>query len=940
MKTTRFLIFTLLALLSRSMFAAAACPQTWSGNVWQTFEAESGTASGAYVIGATGGQTYWSTASDNNNGNGNVPDCASAGCVDFSFTIAAADVGYYKFQANIIDVNKGDSSVFGGIVGVNDTCQDGSGNGSSGSDLRVWRTPLHSSWQWEYLTDRKAVGRSGAAADARVWYLNAGTYTFRFVGRENNFLIDKMRILRNIVSTPTPTPSFSKTPTPAGTFTKTPTYTNTPFGTPTFTASPTRTPTPLPPVWGGLPSDMRPYGLEYIPFPVESAASLGANTFYPLEITFSSLANNHAPRNTARWRIVLADLSDTVGSQIAIETRIGPYGVSCSSGVFDAFAYASATTLTLPSRPQNASVTYLWLDGQPPETERFDAVGDPRFMPYKDCLGLPSTETYANGYNWFFRDFTDSSYNDVTQTPRYLPFIPQAKYDTYCSPSSVWPGPPGANFDVPKLYGLIREGIISSASVYNSITGYSAYYAGLGGEMGGDSSNKLSNGIPAYGGPWNAGATANVDEIIGADGRSGVVDAVETVKTSSWISKPFIGELWPDTSYVADWSGHAGFSVWGNLTNIGQGGSAYRDELQNQSVAGVLNYHQSKKRVGPVGCATFFNGNGGSNTFNHDGGTTFNAALIYDGTIMANDYNFSMPTVFNVNRQWGINMGGNQPQEWNTLPYNGRRPSLAIYSGAPTATAAQNTWGFYQASAAGTTTNRASAAVRGSDSTGVISPQGVPAAGWFVINGLAPSTDSGINFVARFSILSCLRTFADAGAPTQFAAWTNLNNKVGINTYRIPPIPLITVSEPAVGQQTKGLNTILIKWNERYARWDGKGYTENYPCLDATYGPCTSNNSAPNPALEWHDTAQIAFNIKWTADGSHWYSALTGTQGQLGVYMDQSDSIAGNSTHLYVYPWTITTVSPNGPKTVRVECYRPKIGNHYSYHEISFVTGP
>ena len=95
MKTTRFLLLSslaALALFAGRLSAAVSCPQTWSGSTWVTYEAESGTASGNYRTGTTGGQTYWATNGDNTNGNGSVPSCATAGCVDFSFTIGAGDV--------------------------------------------------------------------------------------------------------------------------------------------------------------------------------------------------------------------------------------------------------------------------------------------------------------------------------------------------------------------------------------------------------------------------------------------------------------------------------------------------------------------------------------------------------------------------------------------------------------------------------------------------------------------------------------------------------------------------------------------------------------------------------------------------------------------------------------------------------------------------------
>jgi hypothetical protein len=343
-------------------------------------------------------------------------------------------------------------------------------------------------------------------------------------------------------------------------------------------------------------------------------------------------------------------------------------------------------------------------------------------------------------------------------------------------------------------------------------------------------------------------------------------------------------------------------------------------------------------RTQDKGCATFMNGHGGSAQFNHFT-NQFNASLLYDGTRMAQDYNFSMPSTFNVNRSWGLVQGGNQPAEWNEWPYKDRRLALDIYSAAASQPA--STWGFYRRDGGVDASQRASSAVRAVDSSGIIDPDGKPAAGWFVINGLAPSTDSGINFVARFAILSCLRTFHDAGAPTANGTWggqsfSNNSNKIAANTYRIGQVP------PKVGQDVTGQSTIVIKWKTRSARWDNARYTENYPCLDADQSPCAAFDPTKpgNPSREWHDDGDLVYNIKYSLNGGKdWYSALTDASAQPGVYMDGADSIASSSNHLGEYSWDVAPLV-DGNKLVRVESYRRDLGLHYAYHEMSFKTAP
>jgi hypothetical protein len=525
-------------------------------------------------------------------------------------------------------------------------------------------------------------------------------------------------------------------------------------------------------------------------------------------------------------------------------------------------------------------------------------------------------------YNWFFKDLRSNAYPD--RQTEFEPFLPHAIYDRYN-------GQP--NFDVPKLFALWREGVVASRSIYTSMTGYSSYYIGAGGEIGGDEANKLSNGgVPAYSGPWNAGGSGGKEEIIGS---------AVLVRNANWRSRPELGELWPDASYASDWHSAGAMATWGNLRNSLQGGNAYRQAKQTAldgSAAAPYNYEfpQVRHRTETRGSASFMNGHGGSGQFNHFT-NQFNASLMYDGQRMAEDYNFSMPATFNVNRSWGLIQGGNQPDEWNQWPYSGRRIELDIYSAAGVAANYTNR-GFYRRDGGVDAHQRASAAVRGLDRHGEIDPDGLPAAGWFVINGLAPSTDSGINFVARFAILSCLRTFHDAGVPTTEG---NLRNRVGAIDYRIPTVPLVQITRPRVGEGVEHLSVIELEWKKRSARWDGARYTENYPCLDVDQPPCSAADptQTENPDNEWHDGSTLAFNVKYSTNGgSTWFSALTDQPARPGVYMDGSDSIAESASHRYSYDWDVSAL-PSGHKLLRVEAYRTSLGLHYAYHEMAFETG-
>jgi hypothetical protein len=715
-------------------------------------------------------------------------------------------------------------------------------------------------------------------------------------------------------------------------------------GTSTINAGDKYTYYVVPPAFQGLVSTERLYGLEYIPFPVQSS---GGNSFYDLSYPFNAtgtvntVTGNTQPKNTARWRIELypaikntASNDANLGNVVQVETRIGPYGVSCTTGRYLQSIYSTATSFSPPDRSPNLSTTYFWLDNAPPITEQFDAMGDPREVPYLDMM---NGGAFSNNYDWFFKDLTaaySASTNPDART-LYTDFVPNAKFNNYNG---------GPHADVPKLFKLWRDAITRSRSIYTSMTGYDSYYIGLGGEIGGDSSNNVNNGILCNNPPWggaNSGSY-NYNEIIGNGSITGLVLVRNSAK--SWNAMPWIGELWPDTAYWSDWyNGTTNTAAWGNLRNESNGGSWQRDiwsNCDNSNAAYTL--VDAQERNSGDGCATMMNGNGGSSTFDHDF-VGLNASVANDGNIMGNDYNFPLDNPFNVQRPWGLNDGGNTPPEWSMAPYSANRTTLDVYSAS---TVSASSYGFYNFDGAGDQVNqKSSAAVRVYDAAN----QNV---GWYIINGLSPANQSALNYVARFALLTCIRTFQDAGVPTMNGSSTwSTRNIVSSNPYRIEPIPYILITSPVPLATFTGSPPLVvtINWNERYARWDDNKYTESYPCLDnanganpSTQSPCTPNNSASpdNPANEWHGAQPLIYNIKYSIDGGgHWYSAFTPTlTATAGVMMGLPDAYEPPVTlHQHTFSWDVSSL-PNGPKVLRVECYRQNIPEHYAYHTLNLTT--
>lgn len=101
----------------------------------------------------------------------------------------------------------------------------------------------------------------------------------------------------------------------------------------------------------GLPADEKLYGLEYIACPVEAASDFSRDL---------TTAGSDVPKNTGRCVIHL-DIYST--EMVMVETSIG------------------GSTHGYP----NVSRTYVWIGEEPPITEKFQVLGDPRPRPYSDA---------------------------------------------------------------------------------------------------------------------------------------------------------------------------------------------------------------------------------------------------------------------------------------------------------------------------------------------------------------------------------------------------------------------------------------------------------------------------------------------------------------------------------------------------------------------------
>ena len=298
----------------------------------------------------------------------------------------------------------------------------------------------------------------------------------------------------------------------------------------------------------GLPDACRLYDFDYVPCPTPTSAT-GTDRF--LRDLYSTEANR--PKNTARWVLEIprtamrtafesgpgAADGDTRDHVLTLETRL-------------AADLATGTLWPARNDPQNLSTTYAYYYAEAedvPFSERYQFQGDPRHSPYADtdCDGA----TFPNGYNWYFDNLADGSYN---AQGHWLAFDAGRMSDR-------WLGRSG--HDVPRLFSWLRTALVRTEAVYTTLTGFSYYYLSLGGDVGYDASNGFANSIPMDGTPFGLSGKVYENTIIDV-GTSSIRGSRKLVRSNDgstngiraggmWWSKPWIGETFPDDTYATQW---------------------------------------------------------------------------------------------------------------------------------------------------------------------------------------------------------------------------------------------------------------------------------------------------------------------------------------------------------------------------------------------------
>jgi len=446
----------------------------------------------------------------------------------------------------------------------------------------------------------------------------------------------------------------------------------------------------------------------------------------------------------------------------------------------------------------------------------------------------------------------------------------------FSSATSLWNG--FVAFDVPKFTYVLRSGLIKTGGIWNSITGYSSYYMGMGGEMGYDASNNFNNSLQILLTPWQA---TNA----GVGGVNEIVDSGYTFNNAkliarddnSWYGLYWIGELYPDSSY----------GTWSTSGNLPIGvGNFYRADY---SIAGIggSGTNLPQKRTNTSGCASFFNGNPtgtGSTYYNHSFPSSPNdiGNITSTGNVIADDFNYPLLLTMSAQRPFRLDDSGSTPPEWNNSFNINSRTSLSVMQS------------IYDTNGLAPTFRSSAILSFSTSSTGI---------GYAVMNGLSPQANFGASEIGKLCVVSLLRAYLGAGAP-------------GVTSNPIAQIPRIAISSPLVTDQLVNPNTINIVWLSTWTRWDSQNYTQAYP-------------------LNYIDTNTVVlFNIKYSTDNGKTFVFIQDNAPAVAGIRD-SNAPHAITTAPFTYSWDVSNVTtfPRGTYIVLIECYRNNYPLHYSFQE-------
>lgn len=744
----------------------------------------------------------------------------------------------------------------------------------------------------------------------------------------------------------------------------------------------------------GLPANKKLYGMDYIPTPL--GGTVTAPTF-PNVKDLDSTATT--AKNTARW-IININTANVAGNPFAnfndrmmtVETRLPTSPTNTTLTGFgsptltpvitgsvdlttgkrmDATVNRSVGTIintnSVPQRSTveslnqvpNVSRTYVWENNSAqgtPSTERFQMIGDPRYNPYLDTLrsrfynttySLPTTSVSTTVP---VSSVLSSDYPTLTQL--IGPTYNAAPNDNY------------VDDDVPRMFQIFRQSLIRSNAVYTSMTGYSNYYHGIGGEIGLDTTNGQAFDVPKN----HVGMTGvapishtDIDEI-----TAGI--KYVRGKTQTWTSLPWLGELYPDNTFNLFWRDT------GNLpTADATTGGFMRDDIEKTtfkglSPDGILNTplkiaaNQRLKRMQEKGCASFFDGSSNPTSdsvfFNHvsqGAGSTATLSTVM-GSNLSKSLNFPAPNTIVSLRPFKLEVSGSgktppERADVNFGPlYKNVRTELSylpyISKPAPYQNVTESS-AFYKQDSDSTVA--ASGIIRMHEYDRSTTDTSNNNRSYVVANGLAPAGTEAATFMAKYAVSTMIYAFLNTGNFNNISTDVNSTTEIPYisirqnNTKTSDPTPISVPGLTPKEGSVVSASDINFEWYTRWRKWDETKYTQSY-----------SDNWIDNTS-----NVSVRYQILYSDDNElTWkYVSVTGSHPAQTASFTGADAIVGTYNESYSIPnqpfntttgisqndgliLPVSSLTNNKRYIIRLECYRLKDGNvlekHYSYHQRLF----
>lgn len=620
---------------------------------------------------------------------------------------------------------------------------------------------------------------------------------------------------------------------------------------------------------GGLDPTRRLYALEYIPSPVEDLPD-GTS---PAAFTTNLATAGVRVKNSARW--ILNIPSDVLPKDavITIETRIGDDLATAAPNLSRTYAWRGTDTWLFGDAANEAHL---------PMTERFQLIGDPRHCPYADLKlphagsGLTRQDALGMGYNRYFDDF-HSGVNARATWPGW-------SYST--GPGGAWFGiknntsdtdasndgwESAIEIDVNRMTQILRTAVTRTHAVYTTMTGFSYFYVGIGGEIGYDASNGFPNSIAVSSLPFTGGAGPQWEQSITGGG-------VKYIRESSagadyWWAMSWLGELAPDSAWNT-------WAATGNLP-AGSGAGKFTRVVRSAITARLPEgtaLRNAERRTAEAGSTAFFWSGTASSTFHHRYADNTSGSRAADGNAIADTYKLPLPPTIANSRPFDINI--------NDTSMNPDHFLQNAY-GAPSSL--QREAAFYQHDSN----------IPGS---ALLSMRNGNDAAFVVVNGLSPTGESGVAFISRWSFLSLIQSFLDAGQYSQ----------AGVpDPSRVRELPRVAITWPNDDVDLEDPPDLNVQWEATWKRWDGLPYTLNYP---PTFAEDTTVRFVPLYSRD---------------NGQTWLYMKDDLPAQSGVR-----PAAGYLQTATSYQWSVPkAVFPRGNYVIRIEAYRDEIPLHYSFHQ-------